>query len=70
MEAEEEVRSGRGWAGLGARSVSGPLLQVGVDSAAPLPLTAAPVCCFLCIHLHICSDHRSGNWDCVEQGTT
>lgn len=54
MEAEEEVRSGRGWAGLGTRSVSGPLLQVGVDSAAPLPLTVAPVCSFLCIHLHIC----------------
>lgn len=33
MEAEEEVRSGLGWAGLGSHSVSGPLLRVGVDSA-------------------------------------
>lgn len=43
-----------GWAGLRSRSVSGPHLRVGMDSAAPSPLTAAPVCSSLCIHLHIC----------------
>ena len=58
---QEEEDGGRGggkdrlgWAGLGSRSASGPVLQIGVDSAAPSPLTAAPVCSFLCIHLHTC----------------
>lgn len=45
-------QAGLGWAGVPLCVWPSP--EVSVDSAAPSPLTAAPVCSFLCIHLHIC----------------